>query len=85
MAWNQLYVDDDGGGISSADRERVFDSFVRLDNQPKKRRGFGLGLTIVKSIALLHQGKVSVDTSPMGGARFIFAWPNTLKGKKLEP
>ena len=74
---NRLVVDDDGDGIPEDNRDRVFDSFVRLDNnQQVKRKGFGLGLAIVKRIALLHQGQVKVDAAALGGARFVIEWPN---------
>lgn len=74
--FNLLIVDDDGTGIPENERQRVFDSFVRLSNQAAKPKGFGLGLAIVKRIATLHRGKVLVDSAPMGGARFIIEWPN---------
>lgn len=74
---NQLVVEDDGHGIDPDDRARVFDSFVRLQpKQAKGRKGFGLGLAIVKRIATLHQGSVDVAQSTLGGASFIFEWPN---------
>ncbi|TQV86901.1 ATP-binding protein [Aliikangiella coralliicola] len=74
---NQLIVEDDGRGIPRDERRRVFDSFVRLtQNNRSKRTGFGLGLTIVKRIAQLHNGQVSVNASELGGAQFIIQWPN---------
>lgn len=73
---NFLIVDDDGKGIPQSERQRVFDSFVRLDNKTGKPKGFGLGLAIVKRIAILHHGKVSVGSAPIGGARFVIEWPD---------
>lgn len=70
----QVIVDDDGEGIEPSQKSRVFDSFVRLPDK-NQTKGFGLGLAIVKRIAKLHQGKVYVEDSPSGGARFIFEWP----------
>ena len=71
-----LIVDDDGPGIPPADRERVFSPFVRLDSSRQRSTGgHGLGLAIVERIARAHHGKVRIDTSPEGGARFIFSWP----------
>ncbi|BEV72193.1 MULTISPECIES: two-component system sensor histidine kinase RstB [unclassified Paludibacterium] len=74
-----LVVDDDGPGIAPEDRERVFSPFVRLDSsRHRSTGGHGLGLAIVERIARAHRGQVRIDTSPEGGARFIFSWPEGL-------
>ncbi len=72
-----LRVDDDGPGIAPADRERVFDSFVQLDDPVRRKTGYGLGLAIVKRAVEWHGGKVSVSRSGLGGAGFSVTWgPN---------
>ncbi|WP_129646342.1 ATP-binding protein [Peristeroidobacter agariperforans] len=71
----RLYVDDDGPGIPAADRERVFGSFIQLGARSTSHSGFGLGLAIVKRTIEWHGGAASVDSSPLGGARFIIEWP----------
>jgi signal transduction histidine kinase len=54
-------VSDDGAGISPADRQRVFDRFVRLDaNRSRSAGGTGLGLAIVREIVLAHGGAVAI-------------------------
>ncbi|HWG08152.1 MAG TPA: ATP-binding protein [Solirubrobacteraceae bacterium] len=66
----RLLVEDDGPGIPREQRERVFDRFHRTD--PARDRasgGAGLGLSIVRAIALAHGGEVSAGSSPEGGAR----------------
>ncbi|TDR78435.1 two-component system sensor histidine kinase RstB [Paludibacterium purpuratum] len=74
-----LIVDDDGPGIPPEDRDRVFSPFVRLDSsRHRSTGGHGLGLAIVERIARAHRGQVRIDTSPEGGARFIFSWPEGL-------
>ncbi|WP_043642124.1 two-component system sensor histidine kinase RstB [Chromobacterium haemolyticum] len=71
-----IMVDDDGPGIPEQDRSRVFDAFVRLDeSRGRKTGGHGLGLAIVAGIARAHRGEVKVESSPLGGARFLFRWP----------
>lgn len=66
-----LSVDDDGPGVPVAERERVFDRFVRLDEaRSRDRGGSGLGLAIVRDTVVAHGGTVSVARSPLGGARF---------------
>ncbi|WP_300667980.1 ATP-binding protein [Desulfoluna sp.] len=74
-----LYVDDDGTGIPEAHRVRIFEPFARLDDsRNRKSGGYGLGLSIVKRIAIAHKGTVTVDDSPLGGARFALTWPKNV-------
>lgn len=64
-------VDDDGPGVPAADRERVFDRFTRLDEgRTRGAGGAGLGLALVRAVAVAHGGVVRVLDSPLGGARF---------------
>jgi len=71
-----LTVDDDGGGVPVADRGRVFERFVRLDEaRDRDAGGSGLGLAIVAEIVRVHGGSVQVDDSPLGGARFVVDLP----------
>ncbi|EDV4559828.1 TPA: two-component system sensor histidine kinase RstB [Salmonella enterica subsp. salamae serovar 35:g,m,s,t:-] len=71
-----LIVEDDGPGIEADARERVFEPFVRLDpSRDRATGGCGLGLAIVRSIALAMGGSVACDDSELGGAKFSFHWP----------
>nr|WP_243861392.1 HAMP domain-containing sensor histidine kinase [Frigoribacterium endophyticum] len=71
-----LTVDDDGAGVPVADRGRVFERFVRLDEaRDRDAGGSGLGLAIVAEIVRVHGGAVRVDDSPLGGARFVVDLP----------
>ena len=72
---NRLTVEDDGPGIPTEDRGRIFESFVQLRRSGEVKQGFGLGLAIVKRVMEWHNGSVVVDTSPLGGARFTATWP----------
>ena len=66
-----LRVDDDGPGVPEAERHRIFERFVRLDDaRSRDTGGSGLGLAIVAEIAAAHSGTVTANTSPLGGARF---------------
>lgn len=69
-----LKISDDGPGIASADRERIFDRFERIDDgRGRKEGGFGLGLSIVASIARTHDATVTVtDNNP--GAMFTITF-----------
>jgi signal transduction histidine kinase len=66
----ELTVDDDGPGIPSEDRDRVFERFTRLDDgRARDAGGLGLGLSMVKAIAEHHGGSVTIEDAPLGGAR----------------
>lgn len=72
-----IQVEDDGPGIPEQERERIFESFVRLRNAPELHSaGFGLGLAIVHRVMQWHRGSVQVDTGTTGGARFTLRWPS---------
>jgi signal transduction histidine kinase len=61
-------VADDGPGIPAVDRSRVFDRFVRLDqDRSRNAGGTGLGLAIVREIVVAHGGTVSIDDRVGGG------------------
>lgn len=71
-----MAIDDDGSGIAAAQRERIFDRFVRLDDaRDRDSGGSGLGLAIVLEIAAFHRGTVRVLDSALGGARFEVRLP----------
>jgi signal transduction histidine kinase len=67
-----LVVEDDGPGISEENRARVLQRGVRTDeNVP----GHGLGLAMVRDTVDLYGGTISIDASPLGGARFSLRLP----------
>jgi len=73
-SWH-VTVDDDGVGIPPPVRDRVFDRFFQLGDA-RRRGGVGVGLAVVRGFVELHRGRVGVDSSPMGGARFWFDIPD---------
>ena len=72
-----ITVADDGPGIAPADRERIWDRFVRLDDDRSRASGgTGLGLALVKELVTAHGGTVSVTGSAdRPGAVFIVRLP----------
>ena len=73
-----LVVDDDGPGIPAAERDRVFERFVRLDEgRDRGEGGSGLGLAIAREVARAHGGEVSLADSPLGGLRAEVRLPTT--------
>ncbi len=78
--WVIVDIDDDGPGIPQADRSRVFEPFVRLENQPNSNgdrtaAGVGLGLAIVRRTIEQHSGRWEIGDSPLGGCRVRTYWP----------
>ncbi|MHA6624073.1 ATP-binding protein [Pseudonocardia sichuanensis] len=71
-----LEVSDDGPGVPPADRARVFERFVRLDDaRARADGGSGLGLAIVAEVVAAHGGRVEVTDAPGGGALFRVRLP----------
>jgi signal transduction histidine kinase len=68
-------VIDDGPGISPAERDRIFDRFVRLDqSRARTQGGAGLGLSIAREVALSLGGTLDLVDSHVG-ARFSLTIP----------
>jgi two-component system sensor histidine kinase/response regulator len=63
----ELEVKDNGIGIRPDALRWVFDSFRQVDRQKKEQQGAGLGLAIVRGLALTHQGSVSIESEPQKG------------------
>jgi signal transduction histidine kinase len=77
-AFAELLVTDDGPGVPAADRERIFDRLVRLDNARDRRMGgSGLGLPIARGFARAHGGDLTCVPPPPGdhGAAFRLLLP----------
>jgi len=68
----RIIVDDDGPGLSPAERERVARRGQRLD---ESKPGSGLGLSIVVELAGLYGGALALSTAPIGGLRAELALP----------
>jgi signal transduction histidine kinase len=71
----RLLVEDDGPGIPAADRERIFDRFVRLSPEAGAGGGAGLGLALVAALVHGRGGVVSAGATPTGGGRIEVRWP----------
>jgi signal transduction histidine kinase len=65
-----VVVDDDGPGLPLETRDRIFEPFFTT-----KAKGSGLGLSIVHAIVTQHGGRLRVQSSPEGGARFVVSLP----------
>ena len=72
----KVNVADNGKGVPSEDLPLIFEGFFQASNQNfKKPKGSGLGLTICKKIIEHHQGEIWVENENGKGARFSFTLP----------
>ncbi len=68
----RIVVDDDGPGLSPAERAQVAQRGRRLD---ETKPGSGLGLSIVSELAALYRGSLTLGTAPIGGLRAELVLP----------
>ena len=68
----RVIVDDDGRGLSAAERAQVARRGQRLD---ESKPGSGLGLSIVVDLAALYGGSLSLGSAPIGGLRAELVLP----------
>jgi two-component system sensor histidine kinase KdpD len=73
-----ICVSDAGPGIPECDRERVFDKYERIDTRGP---GVGLGLPLARAAARAQGGRLWVESSKHGGARFVLRLPVVLASR----
>ena len=79
----RIEIEDDGPGIPRAERERVFERFVRLDeSRARTSGGTGLGLAIARGIAHAHGGSLTIEDG-QPGARFVLTLPTRARLEHL--
>jgi PAS domain S-box-containing protein len=66
----RISVNDNGPGVPDAARTKIFQPFFTT-----RSRGTGLGLAIVQKLVVIHNGRVSVTDSSLGGAVFQLVFP----------
>jgi len=78
-------VMDTGIGIAAEDQAKIFDRFFRVDKvRSREMGGNGLGLAIAREIVGLHKGKITVQSKPGDGTKFIIELNDNLKGKTVQ-
>jgi len=71
-----IYVEDTGLGISNDESKKIFNKFYQAYTaDDRKHEGTGLGLFICKQIVEKHNGKISVESIPGKGSKFIISLP----------
>ncbi|EGT3617537.1 PAS domain S-box protein, partial [Clostridium perfringens] len=75
--WVKISIKDNGMGIPREMQASIFDRFVQADKSLKRRNeGSGIGLSIVKSISDLHDGKIELISDGACGTEIIIWLPN---------
>ena len=73
----EIIIDDSGPGIPAALRSQVFERFSRLDeSRSRDTGGFGLGMSIIKSVVDKHKGQIFLEDSAFNGLRIRLIFPN---------
>ena len=70
---------DQGIGIAEENQERIFERFYVINKSRDRKTGTGLGLSLVKNIALMHKGKVEVLSKLDRGSEFIITFPKLME------
>ena len=72
----KLSVTNTGLPIPQDQLERIFERFFRVDkSRAREQGGYGLGLAIAKSIADMHNAKISVQSTQEAGTAFTVTFP----------
>jgi len=72
----EIRIEDRGPGIPAAERERVFEPYVRLEaSRARHTGGTGLGLAIARAVARAHGGDVRLEARAGGGTSAVVTLP----------
>jgi signal transduction histidine kinase len=78
----ECWVADTGAGIPEA---RIGKIFEKLETDPVRKGGLGLGLSIVKQVVEAHGGEITVHSKPGQGSTFRFTLPASEEASRAEP
>jgi signal transduction histidine kinase len=70
-----IRVADQGIGLTTYQKKRIFEKFYRVDYSDKAPRGLGLGLSIAHQIVEAHGGRLRVDSAIGAGTTFTLSVP----------
>lgn len=70
-----ISVSDKGIGIAPDEQEKIFEKFYRVDNNGHNMPGSGIGLSLVREIAQMHNGSIEVESAPGKGSTFSLKIP----------
>ncbi len=82
----RICVDDQGAGVPPADRDRIWEPYVRLPREvTSASTGSGIGLSVVRHLVQRYRGRAWVEDAPDGGARFVIEVPGMSIARGAEP
>jgi len=70
-----ISVEDKGIGIALCEQEKIFDKFYRVENKAQRIPGSGIGLSLVREIAEMHNGSIQIESEPGKGSKFSLIIP----------
>ncbi|MEG0387970.1 MAG: HAMP domain-containing sensor histidine kinase [Niameybacter sp.] len=81
-----MSIEDTGIGVTTEDMPYIFERMYRGDKSREKYEGSGIGLTMVKKLVTLHEGKIEVESEENKGTRFTIKLPlmHYTKSKTLK-
>ena len=80
-----IAIEDKGPGVPKGEREKIWDPYVRLSRETESAAGgSGIGLSIVRELVRLHDGRTWVEDAAGGGARFVLEFPRIVGMKTGE-
>jgi signal transduction histidine kinase/DNA-binding response OmpR family regulator/ligand-binding sensor domain-containing protein len=80
-----ISVSDTGSGIQIEDIPKIFDRFYQVDSSMSRRyEGSGIGLALVKELAILHGGDVEAESTPGAGTTFTIVLTEASNGQTEE-
>ena len=77
----RMWVEDQGAGIPAEERAKIWEPFHRLERDANSAiAGSGIGLALVRNLAVAHGGRVYVEDGATGGSRFTVEIPCVARG-----
>lgn len=84
--WARIWIDDEGPGVTVADRARIWEPYVRLARDAERGTGgSGIGLSVVRELVEMHGGRCTIESSPSGGLRVVIMLPVTTADIPEDP
>ncbi len=77
--WVEVRISDQGPGIADSERNLIFARFKQVGEATQRSKGFGLGLSICKSIIEQHGGQIGVISEIGKGSTFWFKLPRMIE------
>lgn len=71
----RVFVEDTGIGIAPEEQERIFSGYYRSEMGKRTAKGFGIGLSLAKTMIEAHGGRLELQSEPGKGSRFSFLLP----------